>query len=275
MFTSVPDPNAESRPLPGYRALLAVDAKDFTGLVAVQHSAVSALIPELVDRALVAAGLTDLKDAKSFPANTGDGIVFGFAPAYLPFVVHPFLRTLDGVLGEHNAQRIAPRLRLRASVHVGPLPEADGNGTVRNDTHRLLDSRPVKAILATPGSERTTHLAAILSHRVYEDAILGGYTGLGPDHFIEVPATVEGKHYAQRAWLHIPSPSGQLLRNGVITAIEDSGASRSEPGPTTPEGHEPQRNAMPPTQHVEQGNAIVGNVSGNISGTFGTPESHR
>ncbi|ARQ69988.1 hypothetical protein [Streptomyces marincola] len=259
----IPGPNAESRPLPGYRALLAVDAKDFTGLASIQHSAVSMVITELVDRALTAAGLTELRDTKSFPNNTGDGIVFGFDPRHLPFVVFPFLRTLDGLLGRHNGQYVSPRLRLRASVHVGPLPEADGNGTARNDTHRLLDSRPVKAILAMPGSEHTTHLAAILSQRVYEDVVLGGYAGLGPDHFIEVPATVDGKPFAQRAWLHIPSPSGHLLRHGILSTIEES----AEPAPAAPE---PPRPAAPgPTQNVEQGYAIIGDVQGGISGTFG------
>ncbi|RKN43024.1 hypothetical protein [Streptomyces hoynatensis] len=283
---SIPVPNAVSRPLPGYRALLAVDAKDFTGLAAIQHSAVSMVITELVDRALTEAGLAELKDAKSFPASTGDGLVFGFDPSWLPFVVFPFFRVLDGLLGRHNGQFVTSRLRLRASVHVGPLPEADGNGTARNDTHRLLDSRPVKAILAAPGSEQTTHLAAILSHRVYEDVVLGGYTGLDPDHFIEVPATVEGKQFAQRAWLYIPSPSGHLLRHGIVAALGEerpaeaadretepaerkAGRATRKPGRAAAKRPRPRREI---SQRVGQGNAIGGDVSGNVSNTFGAPE---
>ncbi|WP_369266267.1 hypothetical protein [Streptomyces harbinensis] len=273
--TSIPEPNAESRALPGYRALLAVDAKDFTGLASIQHSAVSMVIPELVDRALTEAGLTELRDAKSFPANTGDGIVFGFDPGYLPFVVFPFLRVLDGLLGRHNGQYVTARLRLRASVHVGPLSEPDGNGTARNDTHRLLDSRPVKAILATPGTERATHLAAIVSDRVYEDVVLGGYTGLRPEHFIEVPATVPGKPFAQRAWLYIPSPSGHLLRNGIIAAIEepeaapDAGADAARPA--VPEAPPSQQPSAGHTLRVGQGHAVIGDVTGGLSGNFGVP----
>ncbi|GAB2887779.1 hypothetical protein [Streptomyces mayteni] len=273
----IPTPNAESRALPGYRALLAVDAKDFTGLAAIEHSAVSMVIPELVDRALDEAGLTTLKNAKSFPANTGDGVVFGFDPEHLPFVIFPFLKTLDGILGRHNGQYVTPRLRLRASLHLGPLPEADGNGTARNDAHRLLDSQAVKAILAAPGSERTTHLAAILSDRVYEDVVLGGYTGLGPDHFIPVTATVEGKRFAQPAWLHIPSPSGHLLSHGIVATIEDPGATdAASPRRTAPEEAEARRTGAGNTQHIGQGNAVIGDVSGGISGfTFGAPEGRR
>ncbi|WP_317633994.1 hypothetical protein [Kitasatospora sp. DSM 101779] len=193
--------------MPDYRALLAVDAKDFTGLPALLHAPVSQMIPELIDQALVKAGLDDLVNTKRFPANTGDGLVFGFDPARLPFVVSPFLDVLDDVLAQYNTHTMGPRIRLRASVHVGPLPDdglpGDGNGTPRNDTHRLLDSRPVKAVLAA-SSEDVTHLAAILSDRVFTDVVLGGYAGLHPDRCIEVPATVDGKKFAQQAWLYIP-----------------------------------------------------------------------
>ncbi|PJE96962.1 hypothetical protein CUT44_15550 [Streptomyces carminius] len=262
----MPRPWSESRPLPGYRALLAVDAKDFTGLPAILHAPVSRLIPELVDTALDQAGLTGLKDAKRFPASTGDGIVFGFDPEQLPFVVSPLLRVLDEVLSRHNSQQGGARIRLRASVHVGPLPDSgapgDGNGKPRNDTHRLLDSRPVKAVLAA-ASEHTTHLAAIISDRVHEDVILGGYTGLHPDHCVEVPATVEGKSFAQRAWLYVPSPSGNLLAAGVMSSGEDSrNPESSRSGSTGPE--RPSVVYRDNSQQVE-GIGVLGSVEGGIS----------
>ncbi|GKQ38521.1 hypothetical protein [Streptomyces sp. A012304] len=263
MSAPVPVPHVESRPLPPYRALFAVDAKDFTGLPAVQHAAVSQLIPELVDQALERAGLRQLRDAKRFPANTGDGVVFGFDPALLPFVLWPFLGVLDDLLGAYNRQSVGPRIRLRASVHVGPLPDSgrpgDGNGTARNDTHRLLDSRPVKAILAA-ASEEVTHLAAVVSQRVYEDVVLGGYTGLHPDRCVEVPATVDGKDFAQRAWLYVPSPSGNLVQAGVRPR-EESPAQEPEAVPRPGGGHQGN------TQHVGEGAAVMGNVGRDI--TFG------
>lgn len=272
MPVSVPVPYAESRPLPPYRALFAVDAKDFTGLPAAQHGPVSRLIPELVDQALERAGLHDLRDAKRFPANTGDGVVFGFDPAFLPFVLWPFVQVLDETLGAYNQQSVGPRIRLRASVHVGPLPDAgepgDGNGTARNDTHRLLDSRPVKAILAA-ASEQVTHLAAIISDRVYEDVVLGAYTGLHPERCIEVPATVEGKNFAQRAWLYVPSPSGSLVRAGVPV--------REESGPPSPGQGGPERSGARyrgNTQHVGEGAALMGDVGGDFTYT-GRSTSYR
>jgi hypothetical protein len=274
MSTTVPVPGSRSRLLPPYRALLAVDAKDFTGLPSVQHAAVSELIPQLVDLALEKAGLAELRDAKRFPASTGDGIVFGFDPAQLPFVLWPFLRVLDEVLAEYNVTSIGPRIRLRASVHVGPLPDSgalgDGNGTARNDTHRLLDSRPVKAML-TAASEQTTHLAAIISDRVYQDAVLGGYTRLLPGHCTEVPATVEGKTFAQRAWLYVPSPSGNLLSAGVP---EKEPVSAGTPEtPPTPEP--PAARYHGNSQQVEDGAAVMGDIGGDFTFTGRSTTTNR
>ncbi|WP_170837801.1 hypothetical protein [Streptomyces sp. TP-A0874] len=267
MSASLPVPHRESRSLPPYRALFAVDAKDFTGLPAVMHGPVSQLIPQLVDLSLERAGLIELRDAKRFPANTGDGVVFGFDPVHLPFVLWPFLRVLDQVLDGHNRGSKGPRIRLRASVHVGPLPDSgtlgDGNGTARNDTHRLLDSRPVKAILAA-ASEETTHLAVIISQRVHEDVVAAGYSGLHPDQCIEVPATVEGKNFAQQAWLHIPSPSGNLLRTGALPLEETPEPVTSE-RPLYPDAR-PQKSV----QNVGEGVALMGDVGGDLNFTGGT-----
>jgi hypothetical protein len=279
MSEQVPVPWAESRPLPPYRALLAVDAKDFTGLPALLHAPVSRMIPELVDQALSKAGLDGLRDAKRFPANTGDGIVFGFEPTSLPFVVWPFLKVLDDVLARYNTLSVGPRIRLRASVHVGPLPDTgsaeDGNGTPRNDTHRLLDSRPVKAVLAA-SSEQTTHLAAILSDRVYEDVVLGAYTGLHPDRCVEVPATVEGKPFAQRAWLYIPSPSGSLFRAGVLGPVEADGPAglAAEPVPEPAVASPGSRKYEGNSQDVREGVGVMGDVSGGIAYTAGATHNN-
>ncbi|OON74941.1 hypothetical protein [Streptomyces tsukubensis] len=268
MSTPVPVPYSESRSLPPYRALFAVDAKDFTGLPAVQHGPVSQLIPELVDQALEHAGLHELRDSKRFPANTGDGVVFGFDPALLPFVLWPFLGVLDDILGAYNRQSVGPRIRLRASVHLGPLPDADnpgdGNGTARNDTHRLLDSRPVKAIMAA-ASEEVTHLAAVISERVYEDVVLSAYTGLHPDRCVEVPATVEGKNFSQRAWLYVPSPSGNLVQAGVRprdeAAARGSESTEREQDPVARPGTRYSGNK----QHVGEGAAVMGNVGRDVT----------
>lgn len=137
-------PHALSRPLPPYRGIVAVDAKDFTGYPAIEHGVISRAIPQLLQTSFQQAGLAELWQNRRFPNSTGDGYVFGFDPAAMPFVIHPWLRLLQDVLTEFNVHSMgAVRIRLRVSLHIGPLPDSgleyDGNGTPRNDTHRLLD----------------------------------------------------------------------------------------------------------------------------------------
>ncbi|MDH6708573.1 hypothetical protein P3T27_005313 [Kitasatospora sp. MAA19] len=207
-------PGASSQPLPPLSGLLCVDLKGFTELPGAVHASVSAYLEPVIDAALTAAGLDGIRTAKRFLANSGDGVAFGFDPALLGFVVHPFLDRLDEELGKHNADSGHIRLRMRAGIHSGHVtPESapgEGNGPARNELHRLLDSREIKAVLARASSE-TTHLVAIISDRVYEDVVASQHTGLHPDRFQSVLATVPGKAFARRAWLYVPTPSGNLL----------------------------------------------------------------
>ncbi|WP_405641051.1 hypothetical protein [Streptomyces uncialis] len=235
-------PFTRSRLLPPYRGVLAVDAKGFTGHPAIEHEAISRAVPELLKAALARAGLQELWDDRVFPNSTGDGYVFGFDTALMPFVIHPLLLVLQDVLTDFNvlSHGVVP-IRLRVSLNVGPLPdtgdEFGGNGTVRNDTHRLLDSRPVKAVLASH-KENITHVAAILSDRCYEDAVAGGYTGRHPDHFVEVAATVDGKPFSQRAWVYVPQPSGPLHEEAPDGDEAEAGAREGTrpPGGAGPRG---------------------------------------
>ncbi|MEU2513508.1 hypothetical protein [Streptomyces syringium] len=246
MPPSGPAPWSVSRDLPPYRGILAVDAKDFTGRPAVEHVSITAAIPQLLEQALDRAGLGQLWKDQRFANNTGDGFVFGFDPTALPRVIHPFLGELQELLTDYNihATGTGP-IRLRVSLHVGPLPDSgnpgDGNGTPRNDTHRLLDSKPVRAILAA-SSESITQVAAILSQRVFEDAVLSGYTRRHPDFFIEVPATVEGKNFQQLAWLYVPAPSGNLYDRRILGGH----AERPADPPAAPPAAEPAVRPRPP-----------------------------
>ncbi|MEU4643386.1 hypothetical protein [Micromonospora sp. NPDC023814] len=213
-------PFARSIDLPPYRAILAVDAKGFTAEPGSTHEAISKNLLDLVGDVLNGAGLRAEWERPAFLGPTGDGFAVGLPTRVLPYLVDPFPRLLQERLAEHNRQARA-RLQLRVSLHVGPLP-ADpenphwtGNGDPRNDTHRLLDSAPVKAVLAA-ASPRVTFVACIFSERVFEDVIAAGYAGMQPDRCLAVTATVDGKAFSQQAWLYLPEVSGNLL--GVLPA---------------------------------------------------------
>ncbi|MES9557982.1 MULTISPECIES: hypothetical protein [unclassified Streptomyces] len=257
-------PYTRSRPLPPPRGIIAVDAKDFTGLPAIEHEVVSRTVPDLIRTSLDRAGLAELWNDRRFPASTGDGYVLGFDPSLMPFVIHPWLFTLQEVLTEFNIHALgALPIRLRVSLHIGPLPDTGdafgGNGTARNDTHRLLDSRPVKAVLAS-SRENVTQVAAILSDRCYQDAVASGYTGRHPDHFIEVPATVEGKRFAQRAWIHVPLTSGPPP--GPYTPGDAAHEGRDTEGAPEEEGRGDPSGGIRVMNRAPNGNINTGTVHG-------------
>ncbi|MEH1017667.1 hypothetical protein V6U90_31910 [Micromonospora sp. CPCC 206060] len=229
-------PFAHSIDLPPYRAILAVDAKGFTAEPGSTHEAISKSLLDLVGDALIGAGLRAEWDQPAFLGPTGDGFAVGLPTYVLPYLVDPFPRLLQERLADHNRQGRV-RLQLRVSLHVGPLP-ADpenphwtGNGDSRNETHRLLDSAPVKAVLAA-ASPRVTFVACIFSDRVFADVIAAGYAGIHPDRCLPVIATVDGKAFSRQAWLYIPEVSGNLL--GVLPATPAPAPEAGKPeGPRT------------------------------------------
>jgi hypothetical protein len=214
-------PFSTSQPLPTYLGILAVDAMGFTGQPGAVHEAMSGQIPNLVHEAFDRSGQTSLWDDPPFFGPSGDGFAIGLPTECLPYIVDPFFAHMQAVLTAHNKNisRHEPQIRLRISLHVGPVAidparkAATGNGTARNDTHRLLDSVQIKAMLGS-ASPDVTHIVAILSHRVFQDVVADGYTALHPDQFVPVTAEVPGKNYSQQAWLFVPAPSGNLLVSG-------------------------------------------------------------
>ncbi|MFD7663126.1 hypothetical protein [Streptomyces sp. NPDC059788] len=204
---------SESYLLPPHFGLLAVDVKDSMQLRAVQQAPLSAALVEVVDKGLEAAGLREMR--REFENNTGDGLAFGFDPKWLSLVISPFMDVLNALLLERNAGA-GPCIRLRMSVHCGPVPVAsglpgDGNATPRGETHRLLDSQPARKGLAMT-DKNATPLVVIISDYVYRTVVLGGYCALPGSRFTEVQADVPGKGFTQTAWMYVPSPSGGLLR---------------------------------------------------------------
>lgn len=217
MSTKIPRRSRRtSRTMPPYRAVLAVDAEKYSRTSSYNQHILSNTIRDALAEAFHGSGLEDLWENASFPQSTGDGYVVGVPPEHLPLLIHPLMNELQEVLGDVQPglafEDRALRLRLRAAIGLGPLPDSggdehgDGTGTAMNETHRLLDAPELRAEL-TGSDPDITFLAVGLTRRVYEDAVLGGYVGLAPRLFRAAEVDLPDKEYRAEAYLHVPRPS--------------------------------------------------------------------
>lgn len=213
--------------LPPYRAVLVVDAEGFGGNNDRDQALLADTIDDVTATACERAELDHLWREPLFTYSTGDGCCLGFDPRHLPAVLTRLLDALQGALAERDARLRARgrqlRLRMRAALHVGPVPDpaagdgAKGRGATVIATHRLLDSDPLREALLHSDPEQT-FLAAALSARVFEDVVLGGYTPMPESRFVRRP--LEVKEFRGDLYLYVPTPSGALLSGGHGAAEE-------------------------------------------------------
>ncbi|MEU7783022.1 hypothetical protein [Amycolatopsis sp. NPDC049159] len=221
--------------LPPYRALLVVDTKAFGSNSDADQGVLAAMIPDVLAQAFERAGLDEVWKTALFPHGTGDGYGIGFEPRFLPAVVSRLFDALESVLAERDVRLRATsrylRMRMRASLNVGPIREADGEssavaiGAAVITTHRLLDSAPVREVLTASDPDQT-FLAVVLSQRIFDDVLASGYAQLPKSRVI--PADVEVKEYRGTVYLYVPNPSGDLLKNGVGKEYEKKLAATEE-----------------------------------------------
>jgi hypothetical protein len=248
--------------LPPPRAIFAVDTEKFTSNPSALQPQLRDAITELLSSAFARSGLAEIWEARTLPQGTGDGFVFAVPQERTPFLLDPLLDGLQEVLEERDrllrSEDRGLRLRLRVAVHMGSVSGSDGQregiGTPMNDTFRLLDSEPVKRELSQSNPDITL-LAAIVSQRVFEDVVRGGFTpGLPPGRFKPVIAEVAGKEFVQPAWVYVPKPS---------RASDRPSGSAARQGPTRSEGPDLAGQASDGTTiHGSVGNSITG---GNFS----------
>lgn len=240
--------HGKSSPLPPYRAVLAVDMESFSLTTGRNQQVIGALIPSLLENALNRSDLGQVWAKKRFARHGGDGYVFGTDPEHLPFLISPFLENLQKEL--EGVQPILAtldrelRMRLRVSIDVGPLPDLGGDSPVNAmgeamiSTHRLLDSEPVRDELRRTDPD-TTLVAAIVSRRVYEDVVLGGFTPVRPARWRQVNATVGSKDFQAEGYLFVPTPS-----RGPDPQ-EPAGAEDKSGKPGSPQAQDPGTGAAP------------------------------
>ncbi|MEE4598913.1 hypothetical protein V2J94_45055 [Streptomyces sp. DSM 41524] len=190
-------------PLWPYRAVLAVDARNFSALDSKGMQQVNADIPPLLSQALSASNVSAHWEQRMFGQHAGDSYVAGMDPEVLPALVGCFPAALRQALARRHAD--APTrtpLQLRVSIHVGPLPHT-GLGVPMVHTHRLLDDDALRTLLNRANPE-LTNTAVIISQRVYEDVFESGCANgdVLPNQFMR--HLVKVKKFQQPAYVHIP-----------------------------------------------------------------------
>jgi hypothetical protein len=212
---NVEDPDVGSRYLPPYRALVAVDTEKYSRNRSSELPNLNMALREVVETSMGRSLLAAEWGRRSFDQSTGDGLVFGVETYSLPFLLHPWLDILHSVLEEADVRLRRRsrdlRMRLRVSIHVGPVPDV-GEGTpdpvsaTTNDVFRLLNASAAREALDRSDPD-VTFLAAVVSQRVFEDVVAAGYCGLHPARFAPVVAEIPEKRFSQPAWLYLPRPS--------------------------------------------------------------------
>ncbi|MGV4928266.1 hypothetical protein K2224_37685 (plasmid) [Streptomyces sp. BHT-5-2] len=224
-------------PLWPYRAVLAVDARDFSSHTSKRMQEINADIQRVLAQALSATGLSARWERRAFPQHTGDGYVAGLDPEVLPALVGCFPQALSDVLHDYRRQHSGQSvLQLRVSVHVGPLPSS-GLGVPMVETHRLLDDQALRDLLTRANPQRT-NTVMIISQRVYEDVFRSGLdtgTTISED-FAQTIA--RAKKFSQPAWLHVPGLDWGLADRSLFEVPEQNS--------TSPSAHEPHRQEPQP-----------------------------
>ncbi|WP_228083868.1 hypothetical protein [Streptomyces profundus] len=166
--------------------------------------------------------------------DSGDGAIFVVPARYAARLVDPLLTHLGQELARHEQTRLASAapIRLRASVHVGPLQPPDYRGDAINVACRLVDSDAARRAL-TAAEDHNLLLAAAVSNTVFHRTVLAQRTQtLRKHHFHRATARVEDKPgFEETCWVFVPglgptAISPHLTPNGTAPPDEEHQATR-------------------------------------------------
>ncbi|WP_317453962.1 hypothetical protein [Streptomyces sp. TRM68416] len=213
---------------------MAIDMEKYSQIAEAKMAAARCDVDDIVATVLAECELPDPQELHDGYKDSGDGAILLFPPSALARLVDPLLGRLNAALVRYERQRLAssPLLRLRASVHVGPLSLPDHRGSAINETARLLDCQATRQAL-TAAKDCGAFLAAAVSEVVYQRTVHAGRTpDLGPYHFLNAVARVSDKpDFAQPCRVHVPGLTGAAVRPYLVDAASSANGPASTPQP--------------------------------------------
>jgi hypothetical protein len=198
---------------------LSFDIRRFSAFTDAQRTRIASEFRDDIEEAFRGTDLQEAWDELEFCQNSGDGIVVGFPERYLRDIVDRLPQALQHRLRERHQQG-GTRLRMRLGIAVGPVQGiADSRVDVAPnqvviDACRIGDSRETRMLLENSDEDATFLAVAVTS------TVITGTIGPDPDwrrasEFVRASIDMADKQYHAEAYLHVPSPSGDLLRFGL------------------------------------------------------------
>lgn len=223
--------------------ILAIDVRKFSRHDDTQQRTIVALLPEILRSAADRARLPGLWDGGQFTAFRGDGYLLGLPVSLVPAAVDRYFDALQAELRTRSRELRADgiELRLRASLHLGPVSSFDAiltdspTGQIMVQAGRMVDAAPVRALLDHSDPD-VTFVAAVVSESVMEHVVRAGLTARRPSEFVESPLQVDAKDYTGVGHLRVPVPSGELLAHGLLRAQSEPLEPPSPGEPQDPTG---------------------------------------
>uniref|UniRef100_A0AAU1TZ68 Guanylate cyclase domain-containing protein n=1 Tax=Streptomyces sp. NBC_00119 TaxID=2975659 RepID=A0AAU1TZ68_9ACTN len=209
--------------VPPEHALLTVDMKEYSQLPEAKMAPARADLDSMLTTVFAQCGIGDATLLGAVK-DRGDGAIFVLPARHAARLVDPLLVHLGQALERREQTRLAsaPTIRLRASVHVGPLAPPHHRGDAANDACRLVDSDAARRAM-TAAVDHGMLLAAAVSDTIFGRTVAAGRTpALKEHHFHRAIARVEGKPgFEQTCWLIVPGLVPSVLAPYLS---QDSGA---------------------------------------------------
>ncbi|MGW9426662.1 hypothetical protein ACWHA1_01745 [Streptomyces decoyicus] len=254
------DQEVDSRDIPDYRALVVIDMKGYSKVHSHLMPAMRDGLDSSLATAFAASGLGEEWEKNLHWSDTGDGCILVMPVRRMWRLVDPLPDVLDGILARYDAERLAstPEIRVRMSVHVGPLPESF-RGDAINDACRLIDSDAARDAVDR-ARDLGSYVALVISEPVFQAVVRPRRTIRITEHdFMPARAEVKNK-YSEAAWVHIP-------RRSPLAHGTDPGATPAQPSEPPSESFE---GGHPGATNSAASKYSIGSV-GNIIDSPATP----
>lgn len=220
--------------VPREHALLVVDMKGYSRIPEARMAPARFDLDSILDTAFEQSGLETPQQVDGEFDDTGDGAIFVLAARDTTRLIDPLLGNLNAALCRYDKKsrlHSAPQIRLRASVHVGPVSLPDRRNRAVVDACRLVDSAAVREALDA-AEAHGAYLAAAVSEIAFRRTVREGRTlDLDERHFLPAEARVNGKpEFEEPCRLLIPGVSPVLLGPSITDAISLRPSPGSTPG---------------------------------------------